>query len=625
MGGIAGTYRLDGGPADEHLNAMLDAIAHRGPERVGWRAGAVALGRRAAQSAALPENEGRGLAIVADARIDNPRELREALGGGPRADVSNAELILAAYEQWGERCPERLTGDFAFAVWDARLATLFCARDPFGVRPLFFHRSREAFCFASEIKSLLRLPRVARTLDEAWLAAYVAAVPEPLEGATAFEGVKRLPAGHSVSVSPSGVRQRRYFSLDPVDELPPRSNAEYAEQFRDLFTEAVRSRLRSEAAVGSMLSGGLDSSSVVAVARDLGAGDGALPTFSVAFPATPQCDERPYIDAVIDQGGLRPSLLNGDAISPMIEIDRLLDLVDEPFFGPSVYLQWNTYAVARQAGIDTMLDGVGGDQVVSYGLFLRLDELARRGRWLALAREVACTSRRLGRSPLRLVRDHMVPGLAPPALRKLRHVVHGERGPHWSAGTLISPEFAARVEDRLLDECPALCQTPPRTAREGHRRDLYRALPREPLERIAAAHGVEARYPFFDRRLVEFCLALPTEQKGSRGWNRLIVRRALADLLPERVLTRTWKANPVPSLSRNLLGMERPLLDDAVHHPPAELARYVDVGRLRAAWGRFSSRPPDHYAAHPASIASWRDAAETWRAAILALWLRRQG
>src|SRR3989442_1004237 len=226
--------------------------------------------------------------LHADARIDNRAELCSVLSAP--STVTDAELILQAYARWGERCPEHLLGDFAFALWDARRGFLFCARDHFGVKPFYYHhRPGRLFAFASEIKGLLVLSDVPRRLNETRVADYLVPLLEDKE-ITFYEGIVRLPPAHHMTVSRDGVRIEQYWALDPDREIRMKSDGEYAAAFREIFTEAVRCRLARPIPVGSMLSGGLDSSSIVFVAPKLLAEDGSreLHTFSAIFPHLPE-------------------------------------------------------------------------------------------------------------------------------------------------------------------------------------------------------------------------------------------------------------------------------------------------------------------------------------------------
>ena len=375
MSAIAGIVRLDGAPADRaNLDRMLERLAHRGPDGHGSHiADSCGLGHRMLWTTPeslherLPLTDSTGdLTLTADARIDNREELCSLLSAP--STVTDADLILQAYARWGERCPERLLGDFAFALWDARRGLLFCARDHFGVKPFYYHhRPGRLFAFASEIKGLLVLSEVPRRLNETRVADYLVPLLEDKE-ITFYEEIVRLPPAHRMAVTREGVRMEQYWAPDPEREIRMKSDGEYAEAFREIFTEAVRCRLRSAFRVGSMLSGGLDSSSIVCVARELLAknGGGKLHTFSAIFPDVPECDEREYIDEVIAGGGLEPHLVRGDQLKLLTPPRPAIEVISAIAFRRNQHVvKALTVGIAVKPGVlrDGAEDGAGAELV----------------------------------------------------------------------------------------------------------------------------------------------------------------------------------------------------------------------------------------------------------------------
>jgi len=269
MSAILGIYYLDCRPVDRmDLDRMIETLAHRGSDGSGvWNDKSVGLGHRMLWTTPeslheqLPLTSKNGdLTITADARIDNRDELLAALGlaAWAHGEITDSELILRAYEHWGDGAPERLVGDFAFAVWDERRQALFCARDHLGVKPFYYHQSGRVVAFASEVKALFTVPAVPRRLNATRVGDYLGGIFEDQAG-TFYRDVCRLPAGHFMVVAPGTARTQSYYRLDPSREIRLRSDDEYADAFRERFTEAVRDRLRSAYPVGSSLSGGLDS------------------------------------------------------------------------------------------------------------------------------------------------------------------------------------------------------------------------------------------------------------------------------------------------------------------------------------------------------------------------------
>ena len=625
MSGIFGIYYLDGQPVErENLVRMADALAHRGPDGADvWCSGPVGLGHRMLWT--TPEslleklplvNRTGELVITADARLDNRSELLAALDckDCPSEKITDSQLILAAYEKWGEQCPEQLLGDFAFAIWDGRKQRLFGARDHFGVKPFYYYTSGRAFIFATEIKALLCLGSVPRQLNEVKVADYLIPLFEDKE-ITFYQDIFRLPPAHSLTVSGKELRLQPYWSLDPERELRLGSDQEYAEAFRELFTEAVGCRLRSAFPLGSLLSGGLDSSSVTCTARELLPQE-PLHSFSAVFDQVPQCDERPFIEAVLAQGAIEPHWVRADQLGPLTDLDRVLWHQDEAFYAPNLFIHWSLYRAAKSQGVRALLDGFDGDTVVSHGVAY-LSELARAGKWLALAGSVRGFARNFNRSPGQLLWRYLwrygLGPLVPQPLRRVGRKLRSNRSAR-SPTLRLNPDLARRIalKERIQ---AANSSSPPQTARSEHYRRLsWGVIPftLEVADRAAAAFSIEPRFPFFDKRLAEFCLALPPEQKMHRGWTRVVMRRALAGILPVEVQWRGGKSNLSHNFHRSLRLFERERLEQVIWSESALLEEYVDISVLRQTYQRFAAGEP-----LPDS-----DVLSIWKPVSLALWLR---
>ena len=635
MSAILGILYLDGRPVDPLvLGRMVEVLAHRGPDGADmWHEGAVGLGHRMLWTTPeslqekLPLADPSGnLIITADARIDNRDELIRALNlsNHPDQTITDSQLILAAYEKWGDYCTEKLLGDFAFAIWDKRKQVLFCARDHIGVKPFYYYSSGSTFIFASEIKAILCSPEVPRQLNEVRVADHLLHIFED-RTITFYRDIVRLPAAHSLTLSHQDMKTRLYWSLDPTHEVRLPSDKAYAEIFREVFTEAVRCRLHSAFPPGSTLSGGLDSSSIACIARDLLAEEKnrPLPTFSAIFPGLPEedlpkIDERRYINAVLDTGGFEPHYVRADRLSPLADLERVLWHEDEAFLAPNLYMHWALYNAARQHEVRIILDGIDGDTALSHGLGY-LADLTRTGRWKTLVTEATALSRQANVSftPRRIIWHYGVRPLIPePAVRIWRRFRGRSRLTPWT-NKAINPALAKRVG--LAERVQALQGNgtgPGYTARAGHWHSLTSGQIPYTLEladRAAAAFSLEARYPFFDRRLLEFCLALPAGQKLHQGWSRAIMRRAMAGILPEAVQWRFHKANLSPNFKRRLLDCERETLDEVILRQPQPIQAYVDVPALRAAYRR--------YACHPMQTEA--DSLTIYGVVILALWLQQ--
>ncbi|MCC6190075.1 MAG: asparagine synthetase B [Anaerolineales bacterium] len=636
MSGIGGVVYFDGHPAEPADLAGFSArLSQRGPDGGGlWLAGPVALAQHAlwttpeslAERGPFTSPDG-ALVIAADARLDNRAELCRALDLRDAGQPDSA-LILAAYARWGEAAPERLLGDFAFAVWDAREQRLFCARDAMGVRPFFYYQSARCLAWASDLKALLALPGVPCRVNELRLADFLTGGHDL--ASTFYADIMRLPPAHTLSVSAHGeqpARLRRYWDLAAPRDTRLPSDAAYAEAFRELLTASVRARVRSAFPVGSMLSGGLDSTSVVCLARgllDSRTTGGRLHTFSLLFDAVPASDERGYMAPTVAAGGLEHHTILADEVTPLSDLETLLDIAGEPYHHMGLPLQWLADAAAQQAGVRVLLDGNYGDAVVTHGN-MRLAELAHHGQWRALAREVAGLTtgwRRRTRGAFYLAWlaafKPLLPKFGRQAWRGLRRWRDPQR-PAWAFQSIIAPAFAQRMtgQDALQASLHRREQRYRTTRAENQFSVGKMQVQPELYNRLAARCGLELRHPFLDRRLVEFCLGLPSEQRLRDGWARIVQRNAMAGILPEAVRWRRSKSSPIYSMGRALFTRDLPRLGEIVH-AAGGLERWVDPAALQRDYDRLCRAAAEARYHQPAD---WRAMARLDRAVHLALWL----
>ncbi|MDJ0736677.1 MAG: lasso peptide isopeptide bond-forming cyclase [Nostocaceae cyanobacterium] len=610
MSGIIGIYNLNHKPVESaDLGQMVDILVHRGPDGADiWSQGSIGLGHRMLWT--TPESmleklplvrEGDKLAITADARIDNRDELISllSLDHQPAEKITDSQIILAAYAKWGESCPYRLIGDFAFAIWDGRKQQLFCARDPMGVKPFYYYHSPEIFVFASEIKALLCLREVPKRLNELKVGYYLEMFCED-QVMTFYQDIFRLPAASYVSLGGDNqIQVKSYWSLDPKREIRLNSDQEYIEAFGEVFTQAVQCRLRSAFPVGSALSGGLDSSSIACTARQLlaKAGNQQLHTFSAIFPSLPQeelrwIDERRYINAVKALGGFISHDIRADQLHPLIDI---LWQDEEPIPAPNLYIHQGLYECANQQGVRVFLDGIDGDSTISHG-WSYLTELAYRGRWHTLFQEVTTTARRCNLSRRSIVQENVLNPLLLEPLSYFWQTIRKITGKNRDYSNIINQSFAEKIElvehsETLLNNIPGLVFS----ARQQHWLGLTSGMypyVMEIADKASARCSLEARYPFFDRRLMEFCLALPPEQKFRQGWTRAILRFAMEDILPPKVQWRVSKGRLNYNFDRKLLEVEHKTLEEVINKPQA-IESYVNIPVLRSAYERYRSQPQE--------------------------------
>lgn len=616
MTGICGLYRPSRPVEADTTWEMVEAISHRGPDGDGvWEDTHVGLGHQLLHTTpesrheTLPE-ERDGLVITADARIDNRDRLREQLPlSGTSSPVTDAQLILAAYRQWGVDCPAHLLGAFSFAIWDSETRELFAARDHMGIKPFYYHETDGLFAFGSELKTLLAIEDVPVRLNETRIGDYLTGTLAD-ESITFYEGINRLPRAHRMLVTPGGTETERYWSLDPERELIGVSEATIEQAFRELLAESVDCRLRSAGPVGSTLSGGMDSSSIVCLADRLRSStDGPLHTFSVTFDTVPESDEREYIETVLEATDTHPQYIAGDEVSPLVDPERLYYHQDEPFYAPNLFMNWEMYKAAADAGVRVILDGYDGDTTISHGL-KRFRDLARRGRWLTLSRELGAYAETFDRTRTDVFRQYVAAASVPDAVGRLRNALDRGR----SGETIVADSFADRIglQDRV-ERLQSSTTHQTSLVRNHHLRRLRAGtipLALEAMDKAAAAFDVEPRYPFFDPRLVEFCLALPARYKLRNGYSRHVLRSALDDVLPRQLVERHDKSDLGPNFAHTLYQFENDRLASMIA-TPGPLSRYVDTEALQRTYHDYTARQN-------------QDAAlELWKSLTLSEWLKR--
>jgi asparagine synthase (glutamine-hydrolysing) len=511
-----------------------------------------------------------------------------------------------------------LQGAFALALWDDRLQRMICARDHFGRRPLYYYVSDDLFAFASRIQPLLRLREVSATLNEMKVADFLMQTPaEP--AATFYEDIRRVSPAHYLGVTPENVVDRPYWQLDKQGSLELSTGETCSERYRALFTRAV-DRHFGDGQVGCLLSGGLDSSSVVCVARTLldDAGQDVLDTFSAVFDGIPRSDERKFIEAVTRDQRIRSHTVAASRLHPLEPLEELLDCVEEPFLTPNLYLHWYLLQTARAAGVDIVFDGFLGDNVVGHGSRF-LTELAATARWWQLWRELHAAARQQGSRrevlPRLFKRFVWRPFVQEPASR-LGQRLTGSELPQSPASDITDHDFlrgigwVERVKARGVFN-----ERTPRAAREVQYGDLTSGTLQRVVEiahKVAAARRVDLRFPFADRDLMEFCMAVPACHKCKGGRTRAYARDGLADLLPPEIRRRRDKASLHPALTEGLFVRDRARFEALLFESLSVAEDYVDVAAVHATYRRYQAGAARESVVWP-----------LWRVAVLSAWLGR--
>ncbi len=598
MSAIAGAWRLDGAPdAVECCARMLSAQAVFGPHSgAQWDGPECSLGRRLFRL--LPEDihdSGPlrlpdGGVLTADLRLDNRGDLCRDLDLDPgRARVmADADVLAAAWMRWREDCFQRLTGDWAVAIWDPATSRLTLARDPFGHRPLHYHRSARLAAFASMPLGLHALAEVPVLPDEARLAAFLALRPETGAG-TFFAGIERVEPGGVTRITREGVRSWLHYA--PTRRtLALRRPEAYAEALREQLDRSVDAQLRgADGLVGAHLSSGWDSPAVAATAaRLLGPTGGRVVAFTAApregyaggAPPGRHGDESAGAAATATlHANIEHVIVRGSGRSPLEDLDRDMALGGRPVLNPCNQVWWNDInAAARARGVRVLLTGDFGNLGLTEDGQDALPELAAAGQWRTWLR-LALATRRSGTLRWRGVLAASFPDALPVAA--------------WRLLRRLSRTFEPGLTDHIALRPERLAALPPSPPPAAGRWDRTLAtLARMDLglanKAALATYGVDVRDPLTDRRLVEFCLSVPVEQLIADGRLRALARRALADRLPASLLALPTRGYQALDWHEGLTADRATLAADLNRLAATPMtARLIDIDSLRVLAARW--------------------------------------
>jgi asparagine synthase (glutamine-hydrolysing) len=539
MCGISGIIDRLGQPVlPDRIRRMTDLVAHRGPDDVGYfHDRCLALGHR---RLAIIDLNPRGRQpmrfrerywITYNGEIYNYLELRKELAslGVAFHTTSDTEVILAAYAEWGPDCLRRFNGMWAFAIYDQQNGTIFLARDRFGVKPLYYCVDDRQFAFGSEIKQLLPLQTRVRAnrhvVVEALLTYFDGHTDE-----TYFDGIRSIPQSHYLSyrLEDHSYTLHRYYQLVPRPVDRRRQTGDLVEEFRSLFVDAVRLRLRSDVKVGTCLSGGLDSSATSAIAsREYRSASGERFTGVHAKSIERRTDESAFAFSVAKHLDLDLHLTEPSTRDFLETIDEVVYTQEEPFGSPSMFMGWHVFKEARAQNCKVMLNGQGGDEVLLgyeryYAAFLRSVPFR------SFVRQLLLQSRNSRLSLPEVLQYYYYFTNAALRIRRLKarsklksHV----KDSHDFESVRRSARSFRNVEDLQVFEISTL--------------QLPHLLRYE--DRNSMRHSIETRLPFLDYRLVETAVSLPVEYKIRDGWTKWILRKAVEDVLPKEIVWRTNK------------------------------------------------------------------------------------
>jgi asparagine synthase (glutamine-hydrolysing) len=561
MCGLCGIVRFNRPPERDTASRMAELLGHRGPDGCGSfeDSRGVAFGHRRLAIIDLSDagiqpfaSDDGALQLLHNGEIYNYRELRvelERLGHRFRS-ATDTEVVLEAYREWGDECVKHFNGMWAIALWDGVRERLFCSRDRFGVKPFYYRYESGRFVFASELKAFRadpggRLEPNLHAIRDYVEQGYVDHLP-----GTFFAGIEKIEPAHSLVLDRHGLRTTRYWALEPTD--PP---ADPAEAVRELLLDSIRLRLRSDVAIGTALSGGLDSSAIACgIDSLLRSGRESAEhvgkhqrTFTVYF-GDRGFDERPYAEAVVKSIGAEPRWISFTENELIDALPLVVEAQDEPFGSTSVVAQWFVMRAARDAGVKVMLDGQGGDESLlgyptTFGY--RFADLLAHAKLGELAKEVGAYRRLHGAGLGSAAVALATPFLPATARWRLRARRDG-------AQRLVHESLRARPPT------PERTRSPfgERLRRQYHLILAERGLP-ELLryeDRNSMTHSVEARVPFLDYRFVELLYSVSARDLLNGGMTKMILRRAAGDLLPSAVRDRVDKLGFVTPETRFFRG-----------------------------------------------------------------------
>ena len=618
MCGIAGRFNFDAAhPVDRaRLVAMTDAVAHRGPDAGGYYLDAgLGLGHRRLSIIDLATgdqpigNEDGSIQVIFNGEIYNFAEVRrELLGHGHQFRTnSDTEVIAHGYEQWGERCVDRFRGMFAFAVWDAKARRLLLARDRLGVKPLYYAEVPGGLVFGSEIKSLLEDPQVPREWRADALDAYLTLLYIPAPD-TIYRGIHKLPPAHVLVAERGQVRISKYWDLEFTGGREKRTEEDYLEELDAHLREAVRLRMISDVPLGAFLSGGIDSSTVVAYM--VGASDKPPVTISVGFEHQ-AFDEVEHAETVARHLGCEFHALTA---SPRVEelLPKLAWHFDEPFADSSAVPTYYVSKAARQL-VTVALSGDGGDELWAGYTRHRVDhwEHRMRGALGPAARAAAWLGQAL---PLSVKGARSLRHLAadPDQAYALKHA-YGMFEPG-AKGQLYSGDFRRQINgyDALAPfrdayhECASddpLDRSMYVDARTYMIDDVLTKV-----DRMSMAVSLEAREPLLDHKLLEFAARVPASLKLKDGRSKYLLRRVLERRVPRSIIERKKSGFAAP-IGEWLRGPLAPMANDLLLDGRLQSRGIFNDREINRLWREHRSRQADHE--H-----------RLWQLVMLELWFR---
>ncbi len=610
MTGIAGLLSLNGQESSkENVGALLQGMSHRGTiQELIAPAATLALGICSNQSITRSLHAAQQSVILLDGAIHGglPESLQNCNERSKPSTSNEARTLLEAFREGRHRILDDLVGDFAFAIWDHDRQELTLARDAFGTRPIFFYKDRKRIVFASEVKGLLNLPWISTGLNRERVADYLLGSLEGInKHATFHENIYRVPAGSYLTICNRSVATHPYWkpSTDVTEHL---DDTDSIATFASTFRTAVECRYQAPAQTGILLSGGIDSCSIVGSARDMVSSP--VNTFSLISGAhDPDCDESHSVALMQSMGHLNARNLSPDEVSKVAPtIPSFVARIDNPFTASLLAGPVPLYAMAQAEGLEAVLDGVDGDVVTSltgnhhwflaneFGIKTGLRELVNEAAYYESNAELP---KAITRFLFRRLANGLISRSNP--IRSLFRRRQGSRtGQNDITNSPIKNSFAkeTHVLDRFRQQHENEHPNYPDTIRKACQQTLtapYIVAAIERYEEAAASFGLTASHPFMDRRLVEFCLRIPWNFRIHHGQPKWILRQAMKPVLPKEIYAQYKIAN---------IGhwFIHEILRDYLRQNPAPSSRtletledFVEIDELKQRWRTAGENPEE--------------------------------
>jgi asparagine synthase (glutamine-hydrolysing) len=625
MSAIAGIYHINKEPITiEYINSMMGSLEkYPANDSQVWRKDNIFLGCHAQWI--TPESIGeklpyydyeRKLAITSDAIIDNRDELFDKLGVDrlQRKTMPDSMLILLSYAKWGENVPYHLIGDFAFVIWDGINKKIFGARDFSGARTLYYFNKNQKFAFCTVMGPLLTLPYIKKNLNEEWLSEFLA-IPSMIDSVststTVIEDIQQLPPSHTITVADGKITISKYNIITINERLMFKKDEDYVEAFQDVFKRAVDSKLRTFRNVGSQLSGGLDSGSVVSyAAQTLEKQNKTLHTYSFVPTSdfidwTPNhmlADESPFISSTVQfVGNIQDHYLSFDGINPYQEIDKLLEILEMPYkFYGNCYWISGIFEEANKLDIGVMLSGARGNTTISWGPALDYyGQLLKKLKLYKLFHEVEMYSKHTGIKSKKFLYSTIIKK-AYPTFNRTNNIPNLQ-------SSLINNEFARSLGvfeklKRFEIDSNNSSKLSIFDFRKLHfEQDFRWNMTGTSTAKLSLRYGLWNRDPTNDSRVINFCLSLPENQYVKDGLDRALIRRATVGYLPDKVRlnqkvrgiqSADWVHRMLPSWNHFIQDLEHLVRDDMI-------AKYLNIGILKTALSNIKDEPRVNYAFNP--------------------------